>query len=236
MVRITQNKTRKYVSLGLSYHPSLWDSQKHQPRKNHPKKKLLEAIIAKKVASYHTKFLEIVAEDKAVSPEALVKAVESPSTARQVFPFFDELIERLIKSGKIGNANVYKDTRRTLKQYVSHAGLLFTDIDQRFLNKYEAFLSNRGLSDTSLSVYFRTLRAVFSKAIKEQLVKAEYSPFRDFNVSKFNTTTKKRATTKEEIKKLAQLPIAPSSHLYEPNNISYSATTGKALTLETLLF
>ena len=214
MVRINRNKIRKYVSWGLSCTAALWDFQKHQPRKNQPRKKLLEAIIAQKAATYHTK--RMVAENKTVSPEALITAVENTKTTLQFLPCWDELLDRLVKAGKIGNANVYKATRRTLRHFKSKATLLFTAIDQRFLNKYEAYLRSKGLADTSLAVYFRTLRTVFSKAIKEKLGKAAYYPFKEFNISTFNTKTQKRAITKVEIKKIAKLPMAPDSPLDEP--------------------
>ena len=215
MLRITHKKIRKYVSLGLSCPAALWDFKRHQPRKHHPRKKLFEAIMAQKVASYHTKFLELIAENKTVSPQALITAVESPHTHPQFFPFLDELIDRLVKAGNIGNAKVYKDTRRTLRNFTHNTTILWTDIDQRFLNRYETYLRNRRLAATSLAVYFRTLSAIFNKAIKEQLVKATHYPFREFNVSKFNTTTQKRAITKEDMTNIAQLPIPPESPLYQ---------------------
>ena len=236
MVRITQHKIRKYVSLGLSCHPTLWDFQKQQPRKHRPQKKFLEAIIAQKTANYHAKFLELTAAGKTVSPEALVQAVEQPPTQQTVFSFFDELIARLVQSGKIGNANVYRDARRVLKQFVSNQNLVFTDIDQRFLNKYEAFLRNKGLADTSMSVYFRTLRAVFSKAIQEGHLPQTHYPFKEFNISKFNTTTQKRAITKAEIHQIARLAIVPTSPLYESQQYFLFSYYGQGINFRDLAF
>lgn len=215
MMRVTQKKMRKYASLGLSCPASLWDFDRNQPRKNHPRKKLIEAIIAKRVAQYHTKYLEMVADNKPLSPEVLINAVENEKTAKQFFPFLDELIDRLIKGGKIGTARAYKELRRDLKLFTKNNNLLlFTDIDQRFLNRYESYFRSKGLADTTISYYLRTLQAVFNKAIKEKLVKAEYYPFREFKISRFNTKTQKRAIAKEDVRKLAKLSIASDSHLY----------------------
>ena len=144
MVRVTHKKTRKYVSLGISCSPSLWNAEKHQPRKNHPDKKRLKAIITKKIAQYDTKHLEMVAQDKSFSAEALINAVENERTFTQFFPFLDELIERLVKSGKVNTSLNYGKVKRTLIQFVSkqfpstdNEQLLFTDINQQFLLKYE---------------------------------------------------------------------------------------------------
>lgn len=243
MVRVTHKKTRKYVSLGISCPPSLWNSEKHQPRKNHPDKKLIDAIIAKKRSQYDAKYLEMVAQDKPFSTEALINAVENGRTLTQFFPFLDELIERLVKSGKVNTSLNYSKVKRTLIKFVSNQfpstdseQLLFTDINQQFLLKYETHLRERGLVDNTLSAYFKVIRATLNKAVKENLLKKEYYPFRDFKISKFNTATKKRAISKEELKKLAKLTIAPGSSLYNAQQYFLFSYYGRGINFRDIAF
>jgi hypothetical protein len=59
MVRISQLKARKYFSTGLSCLAQWWDFDKHAPKRNHPDRNLLEAILSKKKATYHTRLLEL---------------------------------------------------------------------------------------------------------------------------------------------------------------------------------
>ena len=207
MLRVTQKGQRKYVASGISCPEKLWDSKKNLPKRTHPNRKFIQAFISQKVLAYQNKLVEN--QHLGRSAATIIDAVERSHTGQQFFPFLDELIDRLLKAGKIGNANVYKNTQRTLRHSTSKAILLFTDIDQRFLNKYEAYLRNKGLADISSSFYFRTLRAVFNKAIKEKLVQAAYYPFKEFNISKFNTTTQKRAITKEDINKDSKASYGP---------------------------
>jgi hypothetical protein len=54
-----------------------------------------------------------------------------------------------------------------LKHFTISTDLLFTDIDQTFLHNYEIHLRKLSLKEISISVYFRTLRAVFNKAIQD---------------------------------------------------------------------
>ena len=42
---------------------------------------------------------------------------------------------------------------------------------------------------------------MFNKAVELQLVKRDYYPFDAYKVSKFDTRTKKRAITKEDVRK-----------------------------------
>lgn len=78
----------------------------------------------------------------------------------------------------------------------------FSHINSLFLKKYEEWLRSKGNKETTLSFQFRTLRAVFNRAIEENVVSKEKNPFEQFKVSKFNTKTKKRALTKEDMMKI----------------------------------
>jgi integrase len=219
MLRISQNTVRKYISLGISCSKELWDDKKDLPKRNHPNKDLIETIITQTLNTYRTKLLELVSKQKIVTPHTLIQALKTDSekeiTSNQIFPFFDQIIDRLLQAGKVGNANVYKDTKRSLKLFIPSTDLLFTDIDQGFLHKYEIYLRKLDLAETSMSVYFRTLRALFNKAIQEKLINLNDYPFKEFSVAKFNTITKKRAITKEELKKIENLEIDPASPLSE---------------------
>jgi integrase len=69
--------------------------------------------------------------------------------------------------------------------------------------------------ENSMSHFFRTLRAVYNKAIKEGIVRIENYPFNTFKISEFSTETRKRALTRAEIKKIEGLDLEPGSNLYE---------------------
>lgn len=210
-VRVSQNEDKKHASVGLSCPASLWDFDCNLPRRNHPNKELIEVIITNKLKQYRDKQLEMIAEGKPLSPKALIKAVENPKTNKQLLTFLDELIGRQKKKG---NADVYRDTKRQLKKFEVSSTTLLTDVDQQFLNRYETYLRGLEMKETSISVYFRTLRAVLKSAVEEELLKEDDYPFKKFKISKFNTTTQKRAITKEEMKKIGALPILPESPLY----------------------
>jgi site-specific recombinase XerD len=220
VLRISQDKVRKYVFLGISSPIELWDSKKNAPKRNHPNKELIEKIIIQAINTYRTKLLELelVSQQKVVTPSILIQAVEADrgkKATSTVFSFFDLIIARFLQAGKVGNANVYTDTKRSLKNFTAKTDLFFTDIDQKFLNNYEVFLRGANLAETSMSVYFRTLRALFNKAIQENLINVNIYPFKEFSVAKFNTATKKRAITREEMKRIEDLEIDPASSLAE---------------------
>lgn len=48
MLRVTKDRKRKYVSLGLSLHEKFWDFEKSKPKRNCPNKEQIERLIAAK--------------------------------------------------------------------------------------------------------------------------------------------------------------------------------------------
>lgn len=234
MLRVTHKGQRKYVSLGLSCPASLWDDKKNLPKRTHPNKDFIKEAIQRKIFSYQHMLLEH--PHLGSSTAKLIQTVENTRISTQFFSFFDELIDRLVKSGKIGNAHTYKIARSALAKFTNNPNLLFTDIDQRFLNKYETYLRSRGLIDNTLFTYFKTVRTVLNKAIQEGLIKVENYPFKVFKLSKFNTTTQKRAISKEDIKKIENLSIAPESPLYASQQYFIFSYYGQGMNFRDMAF
>jgi integrase len=215
MLRVTKEGKRKYISLGISCKPEWWDIAKNAPKRSHPDRLFLEEVIDQKKKEYRSKILELRAMDRAYTPEVLAGSLEQPKRTVTVWDFFDEQVMRLKKLSKLGNARAYQMTKDSLQQFYGKRDLLFQDVDVRLLNKYETWLRSKNLKDTSLSVYFRTLRALFSKAVEEKLVSVSYYPFKDFKISKFNTKTRKRAITKEEMYNIIKVELPEFSKIWE---------------------
>lgn len=56
-------------------------------------------------------------------------------------------------------------------------------------------------SDFSMGTYFRTLRALYNRAISEKFAKQINYPFSRFKISKFSTETKKEQLIGKKYKK-----------------------------------
>jgi integrase len=214
MVRISQLKAKKYFLTGLSCPSELWDFNKHTPKRNHPDRKLLEAILAQKKATYHTKLLELESEHRTLSLQQLVQAIEEPKqVSGGLFPFLTEVCENLTQSGKIGRAHLYKRLLTSLKDFTGSRQLCFNNIDVPFLNRYEAFLYKQGLVKNSIVTYFQFLRALLNKAIQAKRMKKEYYPFDNFSLGKFSILTQKRAMSREDLQQIITLPLAADNKL-----------------------
>jgi hypothetical protein len=71
------------------------------------------------------------------------------------------------------------------------------------LEQFSHQLSVEGLKVNSISNYFRTLRAIYNKAIKQKVVERSLYPFYDLKIK--SERTSKRAVLRQDLAKLEQL-------------------------------
>lgn len=209
MLRITKDRKRKYVALGVSLDERYWDFDKNKPKRNCPNKEQIERLIAAKTAEYNDLIVEMASQQRQYSADTLVSHFRVQVQCGNVVELYDKLIAEQKRGGQLGNAEVYKYSRASLLKFTEQRlQIPFRDIDAKWLRRYEDWLHERGSSDTTISQLFRTLRSVFNKAIELQLVKRDYYPFDSYKVSKFDTRTKKRAIAKEDIRKVITLDLS----------------------------
>ena len=122
---------------------------------------------------------------------------------KTVGEFYKELLVSFRDSGNEGNRLVYKYSYNSLKDFTSsNLDIPFSSIDVAWLKRYESWLVGKKCKGTTLSVLFRTLRSTFNKAIEAKIVNKKYYPFNEYKVSKFDTSTRKRALSKEDMMRI----------------------------------
>ncbi|WP_375587131.1 tyrosine-type recombinase/integrase [Flagellimonas aurea] len=118
---------------------------------------------------------------------------------------FDKRIEELKENGKIGTAVTYECAKNSLSDYSPK--LTFAEITPTWLRKYEKYMLDKGRSITTVSMYLRSLRAIFNNQNIDKSIypfgrgKGKYSIPTGRNV--------KKALTLEEVAKI---------YNYEPKN------------------
>lgn len=218
MVRLIKDRKPKYISVGESCSKDLWDNKKNLPTRKHPLAKELVIKIEKTKTDAKRLLLKLEDEKVDFSLEEFGKKLKNQSKPTTVIQFLNEVITDLIKADRIGNANVYKNLRNVLLRFRNRRDFTFSEVDSSFLRKFEQDFRERGVSENSMSVHFRTFRALYNRATAEDYAKKESDPFIDFKVSKFNTKTRKRAIRKDDILKIANLNIDKDTSLYHSRN------------------
>ncbi len=208
MICVTKDRKRKYSSMGISVHPKYWNFEKNKPKPNCPNKEVILKIILEKKAEFQQQILELNADKKDYTASTLLTSVSDKVELKTVHEFYKELIDKYKSLGKQGNYLVYKDSYNSIRVFTNNKlDIPFSDIDVKWLNKYEEWLRAKNNAETSISLSFRTLRSVFNKAIEAKYLRHNLYPFKDFKISKFNTKTNKRAVGKDVILRIIEADL-----------------------------
>jgi site-specific recombinase XerD len=96
---------------------------------------------------------------------------------------FNLAINKNIKNDKIGTAESYKYTLKSLAEFSKKGNnclidkLTFDSINAEWLEYYEKFMLAKGKSYTTISIYTRTLRVIFNNAIAQNDISKDIYPF-----------------------------------------------------------
>lgn len=145
------------------------------------------------------------------------KLFRKSSDKNNVQYHFNLVINKYIKNDKIGTAESYKYTLNSLADFSDTKKncpidkLTFENINVDWLNAYEKFMVSKGKTYTTISIYTRTLRAVFNNAIRANDISKDIYPFglkRDNNYKIPNTKNVKKALSSVELKKLFNAEVS----------------------------
>lgn len=124
------------------------------------------------------------------------------------FAFSREEIRRLQQNGQISTARNYLTAIHSLERFLRGKDLPFPDMNTQFVERYEDWLLRQGICLNSVSSYMRVLRAIFNKAIKQELVEQKLPFLRAYTKIE---TTYKRAIRPDMVKRIIDLKLRPGT-------------------------
>ena len=218
MLRITKNRQTALIGLKQSCSIDNWDNKLNFPKRKHPNYQGLSHFISKTLSDAKSLSMKLGIENKDLSAAEFKDLFTNNVENISLFTYFDIAIENQKKVNAYKTANGYLDTKNSLSNFLNKKDTNLKNIDITFLNKYEQYLRGNQIKETSMSVYFRAFRAVYNKAIVEGHINAESSPFKNFKISKFDTNTRKRALTEDELKKILHFDTSNYPELIDGKN------------------
>jgi len=134
-----------------------------------------------------------------------IKKKESKTDEKNIYSYFENVIEQLTAEGRIGSANAYKGAYNSLKSFKPNHS--FLQVNVSFLKEYEAKMKRRGRSVSTIGIYLRHLRAIYNIAIEEGRIDQKSYPF---GKNKFQIKAPrniKKALTIEQIKSIIEYKV-----------------------------
>ena len=207
-LRITHGRGKtSLISLGIKLREDQWDGERII---NHPRAKSFTTFI--EARRHHAESIitrlfvngalnEFSASDlKKIIENNGVKPVEDDNKQGNFLRMFRACME---SKDKANTRSSYNQTINSMQKYDPLLDTRsFEDIDVRYLESYDKWMSQQGIRQNSRNVYFRNIRTVFNRAIDDEITTAY--PFRKFKLKK--QATRKRSLTIDELRLLRDYP------------------------------
>ncbi|MDY4649088.1 MAG: site-specific integrase [Muribaculaceae bacterium] len=121
-----------------------------------------------------------------------------------LFNFMESIIAKLKQNGKVRTSETYKSTLNSFKKFRQDEDIMLDCLTSEIMEAYEAWHHKRGVSPNTISFYTRILRAVYNRAVEDDIIENR-NPFRHVYTGVDKTV--KRALPLVMIKKIKALDL-----------------------------
>lgn len=121
-----------------------------------------------------------------------------------LFNFMESIIAKLKQNGKVRTSETYKSTLNSFKKFRQDEDIMLDCLTSEIMEAYEAWHHKRGVSPNTISFYTRILRAVYNRAVEDDIIENR-NPFRHVYTGVDKTV--KRALPLVIIKKIKALDL-----------------------------
>lgn len=209
----------KEKSLDIDLNEKDWDNEAQSILKSDPNYKANSYKLSSVKSKLDRRLLLATDEEIVLSAEELLAVLEKKvvKTSNISFnEFANSLINDMIKAGKAGNALAYTDAVNSLVSFTGNKQMRFENINYTLLEKYNTAKLAQGLKVNSIAAYLRSIRAIYNKAIKAEIVTADKYPFSKFSIEKEDTPSRK--LTIEELKRIMHAQLREESSAWHYRN------------------
>lgn len=210
--RFTQKRQCKYISSGISIPKDCWNESEQRIIPSYPDSESLNYQLKEKLAEYQKLIDKLTVLEIEVTFDTLF-GQKSKYINCTVSEYFQQQIAYMKSIGKVGTASKY-ETCRHLLEHCNLGKKRFEQVDLQFLQDFEAYMIRKGNGSNSLATSFSVLRAVYNKAVKQKVFAETDNPFKQYNIGRFWKPTRKRAITKEDVRKIQSLELPESTESY----------------------
>ena len=201
--RIIQFKTVYTISSGISISKIHWDDKKRQVSQDYANASRINLQLTKKYVAIQSAILQLEDDFTIEGLKELLDKNHKPISQTTFKAFADELIAQMYSVKRTGNAIVYQTAVNRFLLFCNKPNIKFSEINYSLLDRFSHDLKLQGLKQNSISNYFRSLRAIYNKAIKAKIIDRSLYPFFDIKIKTEKTV--KRAILVADIARLSQV-------------------------------
>jgi len=220
--RIINVKKVHLIPTGVSVNEIFWDLSKLNLKNTHPNARTINIALSKKYYEIQKAILQIEEAGSFCFEE--LKSKLSPEKPKSIIDksflnFANKVVDDFLQVKRTGNALIYRTAINRLIEFTGNSKIEFKDIDFTLLDRFQNELVKDGMRKNTIGNYFRSIRALYNKAIKAKLVTRDSYPFHDISIK--TEKTAKRAIGVGEISQLYQYPKKPNSQEWHAANFFF---------------
>ena len=195
-IRVTYKRDRKYYATGKNLSISEWEKLE--------KTKNTDLLCVKKDLQFSYDKVRDIVQALEIEGKFSFDALNNylgKCMSDTLNSAFQTKIDSLIEVGAIGNAITYTCAFRHLEKYAG-TKITFDSITVDWLKKYEKAMLDEGKSYTTISMYIRSMRALFNEAKNAGIIKETQYPFGKGKYEVPTGKVRKMALTLQQIKQI----------------------------------
>lgn len=212
--RLIYRRSVGYVTTRYKIYPTEWSDVEEKPILppiGHSRFDYLSTILQK--IQEDTERFEVIIRDcersgRPFTVDDVVTAFRDHSRIFTLFAYMEKQITLLQHHGQYRTAETYRSTLNSFRLFRQEADIPLDKLTPQLLSDYLFFLKKRGIVPNTIVFYLKRLRAIYNKAVDEELVENRY-PFR--KISMATEKTVKRAIPLKYIRKLKDLELPHST-------------------------
>ncbi|MBL7718320.1 MAG: site-specific integrase [Flavipsychrobacter sp.] len=223
ILRVYEGANYKELSLKIKIHEQDWCERQQLVLPTNESFEIHNA----KILGYKSKVQKLIllAElgEQKINPAEVINILvpkaakaEARTVKASIIKYGEEQVKALTESGKVGNAFAYSCAINKLKAFVKNRDLSFEDLTFKMLNDFNNAMLVEGIKVNSISVYMRTIRAIYNRAINEGIVPSTLYPFAAFKIK--NERTVSRTLTTAEFKAIVNLELPVNTPIWHWRN------------------
>ena len=207
IIRVVYHRRKSEYSLGWKIHTSNFSADRERvvySSTGNLKRKDL-GLINDAISQERERLLKIFAFLQQNMPGFSLSQLMDKYRMERNLRYVDAL-ERLRQEGRSGTAGLYLSGLYSLRRFLRGQKITFRELTYCFLTDYIHFLRMRGISENTVNMYIRNLRAVYNKAQKQGINMGCESPFRELKLQ--TQETAKRALCKHDIARIVSVDLS----------------------------
>lgn len=187
-------------------YPSEWDAYRREIVLDNSKKDRMSLLLQakqifdeeKKKLNYTIQQLDLTNKDYTL--DELLRQYQKVSFRLNFLDLVEARIQHMRDARQLQTANNYACALKLFKKFYVRPVLAMEDLTVSLMKDFQSFMMNRHLSKNTISLYNRSLRAVYNYALDEEILTIDKHPFR--KVFTGIERTRKRALKSDVVKRL----------------------------------